>query len=88
MTLAWSRHAYAEIVTDQKVATWLGCHSRAFEWYYVPGRLTIDNPKYAITRAWYRGRKGSPQKTAKWSIPAGRWLSNGTQPPIQIRRTA
>ena len=25
MTLAWSRHAYAEVVTDQKVATWLGC---------------------------------------------------------------
>ena len=25
MTLAWSRHAYAEIITDQKVATWLGC---------------------------------------------------------------
>jgi len=24
MTLAWSRHAYAELVTDQKVATWLG----------------------------------------------------------------
>ena len=24
MTLAWSRHAYAEVVTDQKVATWLG----------------------------------------------------------------
>ena len=23
MTLAWSRHAYAEVVTDQKVATWL-----------------------------------------------------------------
>ena len=31
MTLAWSRHAYAELVTDQKVATWLGCHRRAFE---------------------------------------------------------
>ena len=28
MTLAWSRHAYAEVVTDQKVATWLGCHRR------------------------------------------------------------
>ena len=33
MTLAWSRHAYAEVVTDQKVATWLGCHRRAFEWF-------------------------------------------------------
>ena len=40
MTLAWSRHAYAEVVTDQKVATWLGCHRRAFEWFNgVPRRL-------------------------------------------------
>ena len=54
MTLAWSRHAYAEVVTDQKVATWLGCHRRAFEWFNgVPQRLTIDNPKCAITRACY-----------------------------------
>ena len=51
---AWSRHAYAEVVTDQKVATWLGCHRRAFEWFNgVPRRLTIDNPKCAITRACY-----------------------------------
>ena len=33
MTLTWSRHQYAEIVTDQKVETWLGCHRRAFEWF-------------------------------------------------------
>ncbi len=55
MTLAWSRHAYAELVTDQKVATWLGCHRRAFEFFAgVPARLIIDNPKCAITRACYR----------------------------------
>ncbi len=55
MTLAWSRHAYAEVVTDQTVATWLGCHRRAFEWFAgVPARLIIDNPKCAITRACYR----------------------------------
>ncbi len=55
MTLAWSRHMYAEFVTDQRVATWLGCHRRAFEWFCgVPARLTIDNPKCAITRACYR----------------------------------
>jgi len=30
MTLAWSRHQYAEIVTDQKGASWLECHRRAF----------------------------------------------------------
>lgn len=31
MTLCFSRHQYLEFVWDQKVATWLGCHRRAFE---------------------------------------------------------
>ncbi len=54
MTLAWSRHQYAEIVPDQKVATWLACHRRAFEWFGgVPARLIIDNAKCAIVRACY-----------------------------------
>lgn len=54
MVLAWSRHLYAEIVRDQQVATWLGCHRRAFEYYNgVPARLTIDNLKSAITKACY-----------------------------------
>src|SRR5690606_39365570 len=36
------------------VATWLGCHRRAFEWFGgVPARIIIDNPKCAITRACY-----------------------------------
>lgn len=55
MTLAWSRHQYAEIVTDQKTETWLGCHRRAFEWFGgVPRKVTVDNAKCAITRACYR----------------------------------
>jgi transposase len=54
MTLCWSRHQYAEIVTDQKVETWLGCHRRAFAWFNgVPRRVTIDNAKCAIIRACY-----------------------------------
>jgi transposase len=54
MTLCFSRHMYAEIVTDQKVQTWLGCHRRAFEFFNgVVARLIIDNPKCAITRACY-----------------------------------
>jgi len=54
MTLAWSRHQYAEIVRNQKVETWLACHRRAFEWFNgVPKKITIDNPKCAITRACY-----------------------------------
>jgi transposase len=52
MTLASSRHQYAEIVRDQKVETWLGCHRRAFEFFGgVPARVIIDNPKCAITKA-------------------------------------
>ena len=54
MTLCFSRHMYAEIVTDQKVETWLACHRRAFEFFNgVPAKLIIDNPKCAITRACY-----------------------------------
>jgi len=52
MTLCFSRHQYVEFVWDQTVATWLGCHRRAFEWFgAVPSRVIIDNPKCAITRA-------------------------------------
>jgi len=54
MTLAWSRHQYAEIVRNQTVETWLACHRHAFEWFNgVPRKIRIDNPKCAITRACY-----------------------------------
>jgi len=54
MTLAWSRHQYSEIVLDQKVETWLGCHRRAFEFFGgVPAKMIIDNLKSAITKACY-----------------------------------
>ncbi len=52
MTLAFSRHQYIEFVLDQRVATWLACHRRAFTWFNgVPGRVIVDNAKCAITRA-------------------------------------
>ncbi len=55
MTLCFSRHMYAEVVTDQKVATWLGCHRRSFEFFCgVPAKVIIDNPKCAITKACFR----------------------------------
>jgi hypothetical protein len=55
MTLCWSRHQYAEIVTDQTVDTWLACHRHAFEWFGgVVGKVTIDNAKCAITKACFR----------------------------------
>ena len=52
MTLAFSRHQYAELVLDQRTETWLECHRRAFEWFGgVPARIIIDNARCAITRA-------------------------------------
>ena len=52
MTLCWSRHQYAEVIYDQKVVTWIGCHRRAFEWFGgVPAKIIIDNAKCAITKA-------------------------------------
>ena len=54
MVLSWSRHQYAELVTNQRVETWLGCHQRAFEFFNgVPHRIIIDNAKCAITKACY-----------------------------------
>jgi transposase len=54
MTLAWSRHQYAEIVTNQKIETWLGCHRRAFEFFGgVPRKTIIDHTTCAITKACY-----------------------------------
>jgi len=42
MTLCYSRHQYAEIVFNQKVATWLACHRKAFERYSsLPQHMTI-----------------------------------------------
>lgn len=52
MTLSWSRHQYAEIVFDQRVETWIGCHVRAFEWFGgVPKKIVLDNLKSAIVTA-------------------------------------
>ena len=54
MTLAWSRHQYAEVVKNQTIETWLACHRHAFEWFNgVPKKVRIDNPKCAITKACY-----------------------------------
>jgi len=52
MTLAHSRHQYAEIVWDQSVSTWLRCHRNAFEFFGgVPSKVRVDNLKSAITKA-------------------------------------
>jgi hypothetical protein len=51
-TLCYSRHQYAELVFDQKIATWIGLHRRAFEsWGGVPRRIVPDNLKAAVRQA-------------------------------------
>jgi transposase len=52
MTLCFSRHMYVEMVRNQTVITWLGCHRRAFEFFGgVPTKMIIDNAKCAIVKA-------------------------------------
>ncbi len=52
MTLAYSRHMYAELVWDQKVETWLRCHRNGFEFLGgFTARVRMDNLKAAIIRA-------------------------------------
>ena len=54
MTLCWSRHQYVELITHQDVETWLNCHQNAFNWFGgTVNKVTIDNPKCAITKACY-----------------------------------
>lgn len=49
MTLAFSRHQYAELVFDQTIATWIACHRRTFESFGgVPQRIVLDNLKAAV----------------------------------------
>ncbi len=51
-TLGYSRHQYAELVFDQKVATWIALHKRTFEYFGgVPKRVIPDNLKAAVLQA-------------------------------------
>jgi transposase len=51
-TLGYSRHQYAELVFDQKIATWIALHKRAFEYFGgVPVRVIPDNLKAAVRQA-------------------------------------
>ncbi|MDP3641397.1 MAG: IS21 family transposase [Alphaproteobacteria bacterium] len=54
MTLCYSRHQYAELVTHQDIETWLNCHQKAFLFFGgFPRKIIIDNPKCAVTIAGY-----------------------------------
>jgi transposase len=52
MTLCSSRHMYVRFVFDQRIATWLECHSLAFEAFGgVPEEVVVDNLKAAVLEA-------------------------------------
>lgn len=56
LLLSFSRHLYAELVFDQRIETWLGCHVHAFAFFGgVPRRMVPDNLKAAIVRASFTG---------------------------------
>jgi transposase len=49
-TLCWSRAAYVEFVTDERLATLLGCHERAFDFFGgVPREILYDNMRTVVT---------------------------------------
>jgi transposase len=51
-TLGYSRHQYAELVFDQKIATWIALHKRTFTYFGgVPRRVIPDNLKAAVLQA-------------------------------------
>jgi transposase len=49
-TLGWSRASYAEFVTDERLATLLGCHERAFYFFGgVPREVLYDNLRTVVS---------------------------------------
>jgi len=49
-TLGWSRAAYVEFVTDERLETLLGCHERAFYYFGgIPREVLYDNMRTVVT---------------------------------------
>jgi transposase len=49
-TLGWSRAAYVEFVTDERLETLLGCHERAFYFFGgVPREVLYDNMRTVVS---------------------------------------
>src|SRR6266508_4620899 len=67
--LGASGYLYAEAVRSQDVASWLGAHVRALEFYSGSVRLVVpDNLKSGVTKScWYEpGLNASYQELARW----------------------
>jgi transposase len=55
-TLGWSRAAYVEFVTDERLETLLGCHERAFYYFGgVPRQVLYDNMRTVVIARDYYG---------------------------------
>ena len=49
-TLGWSRAAYVEFVTDERLETLLGCHERAFYYFGgIPREVLYDNMRTVVS---------------------------------------
>ena len=49
-TLGWSRAAYVEFVTDERLETLLGCHERAFYYFGgIPHEVLYDNMRTVVS---------------------------------------
>lgn len=82
MTLCWSRHQYAEVVRDQTIATWLGCHRRAFAWFGgVPGRIIIDSEVCDHARLHHRPSRAARLRRVRRRL----WLQDQ---PVSTARSA
>ena len=50
--LGASSYTYAEVTADEQLASWIGAHVRAFEFYQgVPKLVVPDNTKTGVTKA-------------------------------------
>ena len=55
-TLGWSRAAYVEFVSDERLETLLGCHERAFDYFGgVPYQTLYDNLRTVVSHRNYYG---------------------------------
>jgi len=58
MTLSYSRHQYAELVFDQKMETWIGCHRCAFGMMFggKKGAMWVINTAISPIKAAFRAK--------------------------------
>ena len=72
MVLGWSRAIYVEFVRRADVATFMGCHLRAFEYFGgVPRRCLYDNAKVVVLGRDQEGRPECNRRMLDLSLRVG-----------------